>query len=228
MQRVRLTKTTLLPLNAYGRQELNQKSLDDNIWVNTVTLHDPVHLHSHFSESTSHGQCAPMEERLSANEFRLQRQLQDESRLKYEKLSDGETHFCWEWRYCYLILDVHLRFQRIPIPRDSITLPIPTMLWTLMLCIPHLAVIQKYYQWWTTIMRPGNARIPLWSCGTKLTASLFLYRDGNRVSQWLALGAHKYRDFLILRLFIHHRSPVHGWGRCMQSKFWALTAPAQN
>jgi len=59
--------------NLYDWREPNEKSLDEDIWVNTVTLHDYANLHSHFPESTSHGQCAPTEERLTANKIRLQR-----------------------------------------------------------------------------------------------------------------------------------------------------------
>jgi len=81
----------LLPLNAYDWRQPNEKSPDDDIWVNTVTLHDPVLLHSHFPESTSHSQCAPMEERLSANEIRLQRST-TRWKFTYEEMTSGEPH----------------------------------------------------------------------------------------------------------------------------------------
>ena len=145
-----------------------------------------------------------------------------------EKLSNAKAHLRWESRYCDRILDVHLRFRRIPtamtayaieskrrsfkltppklirvewIPFLRIPSQLPTMLRTLMHCTRHLAAIRKYYQQWT-INRPGNKRIPNWSCGTTLTTSISLFQDDNQVSQWLARGAHKHRDFLISRLFI--------------------------
>jgi hypothetical protein len=92
MQSVLLTRTSILPLNAYNRQELNQKSPDAYILVNMERLRDQVDMHSHFPEYTPHGQCAPMEERLSANNFRQQRQLHNERQLTYEKFSVGEAH----------------------------------------------------------------------------------------------------------------------------------------
>jgi len=142
------------------------------------------------------------------------------------------AHLQSEWGYWDRILDVHRRFPRIPaamtvyateskmlaipltpprsipvewipIPRDSLQSPIPTMLQMLTVnlhpcqgyhyaelddcrmhcrrCTQLLTAIWRYYQWWT-IKRPGNKRSPNWSCGTTLTASLSLYPDGNRVS----------------------------------------------
>jgi len=246
LQRSRLTRTTILPLNAYDWREPNEKSPDDDIWVNTVILHD---------------QSATTEERLSTNEIRL---LRSTTRWKFTYEGEAiEAHFRWKSVYCDRILDVRLPFRRIHtamtayatrwkllainwhrkksipverIPFLRIQSPIPTMLQTRMPCTRHLVAIRNYYQSWTTIKRPGNERIPNLSCGTMLTASFSLHRDGNQVSQWLALGAHWYRDFLISRLFLPptlgwgnvYRPPVHGWGRCMQSKFGALTVPARN
>jgi len=194
MQRARLTRTTILPLNAYDWREPNEKSPDDDILVNTVTLHHHVHWHSHFPEATSHGQVRLRRWGFRWTKSAYRHQLHDESSLT-EEVSSGEAHLRCEWGYCDPILDVHLRFRRI---RTAITASIPV------------------------------DRIPIWSCGTTLTASLSLYRDGNRVSQWLAVGAHQYRDYWISRQFILHRSPVRGWGWCMQSKFGALTVPARN
>jgi len=131
---------------------------------------------------TLHKQSAAMEDSHSGNTFRL----------AFRRIpTHCDNHPCSTKMHAVHQLTPLESFMVEGITYLSIQSRMPTIVQSPMPCTGHLAAIRKYYQLWTSIQRPRNERIPHWSCGTMLTASLTVYQDSNSVSQWLALEAHK-------------------------------------
>jgi len=270
MQRSRLTRTTILPLNAYDWWGPNEKSPDNDIWVNTVVLHD---------------QSAPTEERLSTNEIRLQR-----STTRWEFTYGGEAmeaHLQWKSVYCDRILDVCVPFRRIPTAMTAYATKrkMLSINWhhrsrsrssKYHFCEFNHQYLRCYKRWWSTCIptylpRPqlcwarwlsealqmlhptpsgdsellpvmynyqatrkrANSQLILryyvdrqlfslwrWQPGVPMTSA-----GGPQIPRLLDLEA-IYTTYYGVRQC--YRPPVHGWGRCMQSTFWALMVPAWN
>jgi len=168
-----------------------------------------------------------------------------------EEMPSGEAHLRWEWGYCDRILDVHLPFQANTISANSVTGTYDATnadarladLQRLQLCwarwlsearrmlhpTPNtdsevLPVVNYQVTWKRAnsqlILRYYVDRQPFslsrWQSGVPMTSI-----GGPQIPRLLDLEAIHTTYFGVRQCY---RPPVHGWGRCMQSKFWALTS----
>ena len=163
MQRTRLTRMTILPLNLVNWREYNEKSPDDHVWVNTVTLHN---------------QC-PYGEAVWERNQRMKRIYTMEFTFERDAI---EAHWQRKSVYCDRILDVCLAFWGIltamttyATRRKILALNWhqrsqfrPSKYQSCEIQVTH-RYLQCYERWWFTWI-PAKARAKLSSMSVESTA----------------------------------------------------------